>query len=235
MKRLKESDLYPPVKDFFENRGYTVRGEVQNCDLAAEKGGELIVVEIKKQINISLLYQAIDRQRFSNQVYIACTRPKKNQSKAKYIAERLGLGLIFVNIEDEFSPLDIVALPIEKTKVSNKKYKVILQEINNRLLDTGGGLNQKKYLTSFRESNIKIASALKVYGKPASSKFLQENFDCPEKTGYAMRRNYYGWFEKIDTGMYQLSEDGERCLAESEFTEVFDFYMKKFQKEQADV
>ena len=42
---IREADMYAPVRDYFSGLGYKVRGEVLKCDLAAERDGELVVVE----------------------------------------------------------------------------------------------------------------------------------------------------------------------------------------------
>ena len=70
-KRMLESDLYQPVKDYLEKHGYTVRGEVKHCDMVAIKGDELIVVELKTGANMTLLVQATERQSISDSVYVA--------------------------------------------------------------------------------------------------------------------------------------------------------------------
>jgi len=36
---MKESDLYQPLKRFLELQGYDVKGEVQDCDVVAVRGG----------------------------------------------------------------------------------------------------------------------------------------------------------------------------------------------------
>ena len=41
---LKETDLYPPLKDWLTAVGYTVHGEVGGCDLAARRGDELVLI-----------------------------------------------------------------------------------------------------------------------------------------------------------------------------------------------
>ena len=52
---LKESDLYLPVKRFLESQGYEVKGEVGDCDVAATRGNEeLVVVELKLSLNLEL-------------------------------------------------------------------------------------------------------------------------------------------------------------------------------------
>ena len=63
---LRETDLYPPVKAWLEELGYTVRGEAAGLDVAAviehDTGEELIAVELKKGLSMKLLAQAVERQ-----------------------------------------------------------------------------------------------------------------------------------------------------------------------------
>ena len=66
MDKLRESDLYAPVRDYLEGLGYEVRGEVRGCDIAAVRDGELIVVELKTGFTLELIYQALDRQRIAD-------------------------------------------------------------------------------------------------------------------------------------------------------------------------
>ncbi len=47
---MKESDMYLPIKDFLVEDGYVVRGEVNNADIVAVKGGDMIIVEMKKKL-----------------------------------------------------------------------------------------------------------------------------------------------------------------------------------------
>ena len=77
MDKLRESDLYAPVRDYLEGLGYEVRGEVRGCDIAAVRDGELIVVELKTGFTLELIYQAVDRQRVADGVYVAVPLPKR--------------------------------------------------------------------------------------------------------------------------------------------------------------
>lgn len=58
---VRETELYLPVKEYLEERGYTVRGEVRSCDLAAVRGGELVLVELKMAFNLELVLQGNER------------------------------------------------------------------------------------------------------------------------------------------------------------------------------
>ena len=51
---MLETELYLPVKAFLEAQGYRVRGEVKNCDIAATKDDELLIVELKTSANMTL-------------------------------------------------------------------------------------------------------------------------------------------------------------------------------------
>lgn len=48
MDKIKESDLYQPIKEYLDSLGYDTKGEVKDCDITAIKDDELIVVELKK-------------------------------------------------------------------------------------------------------------------------------------------------------------------------------------------
>ena len=41
---MKETDLYPPVKRYLEGQGYTVKGEIDGCDVVAVRRGDEPVV-----------------------------------------------------------------------------------------------------------------------------------------------------------------------------------------------
>ena len=73
---IREADMYAPVRDYFNGLGYKVRGEVAKCDLAAERDGELVVVEFKKNFTLRLVYQALERLALTDQIYVAIPRPK---------------------------------------------------------------------------------------------------------------------------------------------------------------
>lgn len=101
--KLSETDLYRPVRDYLEAQGYVVRSEVRNCDIAAVRGDDLIVVELKRQMGLTLLAQAVERQKITDSVYVAVPRPdnmRKWQAQTKTVQgllRRLEIGLILVS------------------------------------------------------------------------------------------------------------------------------------------
>ena len=82
---MLETDLYGPLKTWFEDQGFLVRGEVLHCDLVAQKGDDLVVVELKLKPSLKLLYQATDRLQLTDEVYIALHAPTKKRKSSQWI------------------------------------------------------------------------------------------------------------------------------------------------------
>jgi hypothetical protein len=102
---MAETDLYEPIKRFLEAQGYEVKGEVGPCDIVALRGEEgPVVVELKEQLSLALILQAVDRLKVSEAVYIAFRVGKRHsatwRSRKKPVVSllrSLGLGLLTVS------------------------------------------------------------------------------------------------------------------------------------------
>lgn len=57
-----ETELYAPLKAYFEQYGYSIKGEVRTCDLVGLREGEdqPLIVEMKKTFNLALLLQGLN-------------------------------------------------------------------------------------------------------------------------------------------------------------------------------
>ena len=106
--RIREADLYAPVKRLLEAQGYAVKGEIGAADVVAVRGDEPpVVVELKAGFSLSLFHQAIARQAITDAVYVAIARgPGRAFLRAlaanTKLCRRLGLGLITVRLKDGF-------------------------------------------------------------------------------------------------------------------------------------
>ena len=100
MSLPKETDLFPLIKMWLEEQDYKVYAEVKGCDVVARKGKELVLIEIKRTVNMSLVHQIIRRQEVGALVYGAICAPKayvdKAWSNTIRLFRRLGAGLITV-------------------------------------------------------------------------------------------------------------------------------------------
>jgi hypothetical protein len=217
-KALSEADLAGPLCTYLAKQGYTVRSEVKDCDIAAVKGDDLLIIELKKSMNLTVVVQAVRRQRMTDSVYVAIPRPAnkwkwwKESRGVQHLLHRLELGLILVSLDPGKPPVEVVfhPLPITRRKVV-KSRRAILEEIANRSADYNtAGTNRTKLATAYRENAIRIACCLHVNG-PSSPAALRA-MGTGDKTYSILRFNPYGWFERIDKGVYSLTGRGETDL-----------------------
>ena len=232
MPDFKESDLYYPIKEYFESEGFVVNCEVKNCDLTAKKDERLIVVEIKKNFNAKLLFQAIDRQRFADEVYIAIPKPKrltKDTPKMRLIAEKMNFGLIYVSINGPAQYIDILCMPTAKDQPRNTARKrFVMNEISGRTIDINkAGANKEKLATAYREKCIEIAAIL-YYEKIISPKLLRDKYGLTDSIAAILGKNHYGWFDRIEKGKYALSNSVDKEIEQGKFASVFKLYIDKY-------
>ena len=64
---------------FSDELGYTVQAEVNGCDIVAQQGEQLLIIEMKLNFTTALLMQAADRQRWCDDVYVALPRPTSRE------------------------------------------------------------------------------------------------------------------------------------------------------------
>ena len=215
--KIQETDLYQPIKNHLQELGFEVKGEIKKCDIVAKKDDQVIIVELKLSLNITLLLQAIERFSLSDIVYIAipkqCTLYKKQSKQVKKLIKRLGIGLIVVDLQKSKQYVEVVSDPQDYTPRKNKrKEKALLKEFNQRVGDTqkGGSTNAKAGLTAYRQRCIRVADYLLTHPTAKGSE-INKAIDEPQATQF-LYRNYYGWFDKVTRGTYSLSEKGKKEL-----------------------
>lgn len=231
--KIYEVDLYEPIKTFFVEQGYDVYGEVNDCDVVAVRGEELVIIELKLRFNLDLVMQATKRQRLTNQVYVAIPKPNYSLRSQKWrdlchLMRRLEVGLLVVSFQTDKEQVKVIHDPVPFDRVksmqrSKKRRTSLLEEIEGRTGDFNiGGSNKLKIMTAYKETCIHIACSLIHHG-PLSAKALRE-IGTGEKTSRILIKDYEGWFDRIERGVYAVSEKGKSdLLAYPEFVE---YYMK---------
>lgn len=233
-KKILEKDLYKPIHDYFTEHGYEVHGEVKGCDITVSKGNDLIIIELKRNMSLKLLIQAAKRQRMTNSVYIAIPQPKYSVFSRKwkdlcYILRRLELGLITVSFtkDRKRAQIQFDPSPFDKQKSmgrSKKQRANLMKEIDERHKNYNeGGTNKTKIMTAYRETAVHIACCLNKVVK-ASPRELRE-LGTGNKTQSILYKNFYGWFEREERGVYKLSERGHEVF--SLYPELVEYYNGK--------
>jgi hypothetical protein len=221
----KETELYMPVKTYFENQGYEVKSEVKGCDLVAVQSGErnYTIVELKKTFNLQLIFQAIERLKLSDSVYVAVEyHPRKRLSSyfswkdAAHLCARLGIGLIGIQFYKTKKPaVDILCHPgLDLVKgTSTKRSQRVRTEFERRTGDYNiGGSTRRKLVTAYREKALRCAALLSQQ-ECMTLRELRELLRDPS-IALMLQKNYYGWFERIAKGKYSLTTEGKKALAE---------------------
>ncbi len=235
---MKEEDLFPPVRRLLEDLGYIVHAEVKNCDVTATKDEELIVVELKKNLTTKLLAQAVSRQKTGADVYVAVPKPTNYKPRAYRdtlnLLKKLELGLIFVNLLEGNSFAEVVCDPAPFTgvRVDPRKKSRLLKEINARSVEMNqGGITRRKIITAYTERCIHIACALQRFGE-MSAKELSVLGMVHKDVYNALRGNHYGWFYKVEKGVYALTLKGRRDL--DNYPEFVTYYSELLEKKNQD-
>jgi hypothetical protein len=89
-----------------------------------------------------------------------------------------------------------------------KKRGLLLKEFNARSGDPNlGGSTRTPLMTAYRQDAIKCAEYLSVYGAMRARDVKAAT--RVDRAASIMRDNVYGWFQKIDRGIYELSPKGK--------------------------
>ena len=211
----REDQLYPPIKALLERQGYTVKGEVGAADVVARRGDEdPVIVELKLRFSLSLFHQAITRLSVTDLVYIAVPKPKGKQARRMLkdnlaMSRRLGLGLITV-LPDGRTEVQCDPGPYAPRK-SKEKQTRLLREFDRLQGDpNAGGATRHGIVTGYRQDALRCAAFL-AGNSPSRGRDVAAATGVARATGL-MRDNHYGWFEKVETGVYALTEQGSEGL-----------------------
>jgi hypothetical protein len=214
---VAEADLYAPIKKFLTAQGYRVKGEVAACDVVAVRGDEPpVIVELKEQLNLSLILQAVDRLAVSDTVYVAFRIGGKHsaswRSRRKSILSllrRLGLGLLTVSARGR---VDAVLDPAPyRPRRDTRRQTRLLKEFTERVGDPeAGGSRSRQRMTSYRQDAIRCARILSV--EEVLKLALIRERSGVGRAGPIVRDNHYGWFDRVTNGHYSLSPRGREEL-----------------------
>lgn len=99
--------------------------------------------------------------------------------------------------------------PYMKKRMHNKR-KSILKEIDGRYseFNSGGSPSKSEKISSYKQAAIKIAYMLDKYEKASPAQLRK--MGTGHKTQNILSMNVYGWFDKIERGIYKLNTEGKK-------------------------
>jgi len=209
-----ETTLYLPIKRFLEAAGYSVKGEIAGCDVVGLSAAEppvVVICELKLSFNLELILQAVDRASASDEVWIAArvsARGKGRESDRRYrdLCRRLGIGMLGVS---DNGTVDVIVSPIALMPRKNgRKRSRLVDEHRRRNGDPAiGGSTRAPIMTAYRQQALICAAALQ--DGPLRPKHLKA---IAPRAAKILRDNVYGWFKRIDRGIYGLTAAGIEAL-----------------------
>jgi len=196
-----------------------VKAEVGAADVVALRGAESpLVVELKLGFSLALFHQCTERLKLSDDVYMAVAhKPGKPFYKAvkanTALARRLGLGLMTVRVADGLVKVHCDPGPYAPRK-NAKRQATLLREFARRQGDPNdGGQTRAGLVTAYRQDAVKIAVYLYEVGASKGADVARETGIT--KATAMMRANHYGWFEKVEKGIYGLTPAGAQAVSVS--------------------
>lgn len=211
-----ETNLYSPVKRFLEELGFEVKGEVCGCDLVALDRGTpvaLVIGELKLSFTLELVLQAVDRSAACDEVWLAvCAsargRGRESDPRVKKLCRLLGFGLLAVS---DSGKVEVLGEPVPwRPRHDAKRRSKIVDEHRRRKGDPAlGGSARQPIMTAYRQQALACAAALAQ--APARPRDLKPTMpDAPK----ILLGNVYGWFDRVERGIYKLSEAGKSALVQ---------------------
>ncbi|NOU92181.1 hypothetical protein GC093_02880 [Paenibacillus sp. LMG 31456] len=237
-----ETELYAPVKSYFEQLGYNVRGEVHHCDLVAMRGDEPpVIVELKKNFSIPLLLQGINRLRLTRQVYVAFELPNKGRAphgaswpELRKLCQMLGVGMITVQFfkrkkpavllechpaaASQFhveGPSSVNAEPVPAPTVLPRHNKRAAERIVHEFKERRADYNVGG------STKLKLMTSYREKALHLAYLLNQQGPLSPRRlreltgnpnTSGLLQKNYYRWFQRVERGIYKVTPQGEEAL-----------------------
>lgn len=212
--KLAETSLYAPVKVFLEAQGFAVKGEICGCDLVAIRGDEppvLVIAELKLSFTLELVLQAVDRLRAADLLYLAVLgrrRGRDQDRRVHRLCRLLGVGLL--SVDPRLGTVTVVAEPTPyRPRPDHPRRKRLLKEHKARRGDPAvGGSSRQPLMTAYRQRALACAAAMR-----EGPRRPRELRPLAEDAGAILLRNVYGWFERVDKGLYRLTAEGEKAAS----------------------
>jgi hypothetical protein len=209
-----ESTLYLPVKRFLEKLGFEVKGEVCGCDLVALDAGSptaVVIGELKLSFTLDLVLQAVDRTPVCDEIWLAVRASRRGRGRecdprVKKLCRFLGFGLLSVSATGRVEVI-VEPVPWRPRRDAKRRSRIVDEHRRRRGDPVAGGSTRQPIMTAYRQQALACAMALAQ--APARPRDLKPNMPDASKI---LLQNVYGWFTRVERGVYTLSEDGKTAL-----------------------
>lgn len=185
VNKLKETDMFLPIKNYFLEKDCEVFSEVlsehssRRADVVVRQDKIITVIEMKTTLSMDLLEQANRWLYKANYVYIAIPHPKDGHINeyARKCLRRDGIGILTVDFRYAkyyMSSIEEMGILVPVTEISNPKLfrrvktnwdKCLTEEHKNTLI---GGSKGGGYITPYSTTISAVKRCLKYHPEGVS-------------------------------------------------------------------
>jgi hypothetical protein len=209
-----EASLYLPVKRFLEGLGLEVKGEICRCDVVALRAGDpvaVVITELKLSFTLELVLQGVDRCGACDEVWLAVRASRRGRgrecdARVRKLCRLLGFGLLVVYARHKVE-IAVAPTPWRPRRNPKRRSEIVAEHRRRRGDPTAGGGSRQPVMTAYRQQALTLAAALE--HRPARPRELKAS--VPEAPRILIR-NVYGWFVRLERGVYSLSPSGRAAL-----------------------
>ena len=209
----RETSLYLPVKRHLERLGFEVKGEVCGCDLVALRDGEppvVVIGELKLAFNLELVLQGVDRTAACDEIWLAVRmfgrRGRERDPRVRKLCRLLGFGLLGVLSTGRVEVL-VEPAPWRPRRDAKRRSRLVDEHRRRRGDPVAGGTTKLPIMTAYRQQALACAASLSD-GPRRTSELRATIPDAPK----ILLHNVYGWFFRVERGVYGLTPDGTTAL-----------------------
>ena len=211
---MRETALYVPVKRFLEGLGFDVKGEICGCDLVALRADEpplVVIGELKLGFNLELVLQGINRTSACDEIWLAVRASaragRERDPRVRKLCRLLGFGLLGVSATGR---VEVLVEPGPwRPRRDPKRRSRLVNEHRRRLGDPVlGGTSKSPIMTAYRQRALACAASL-ASGPRRTSEVKAAAPDAPK----ILLHNVYGWFFRVERGVYGLTQAGTEALS----------------------
>ena len=210
---MREVALYPSVKRFLTARGFEAKGEVGGCDVIGVRDGEppiLVILEMKLGFTLELVLQGVDRLASADEVWLAVRATRRGRDRdrrARMLCRLLGFGLLAVHAAR--GDVEVLAEPEPyRPRANLRRRRALLAEHRTRYGDPSpGGTRGEPIVTAYRQEALACAAGL-----ADGPRRPRELVAVAPRAGKILLRDVYGWFTRVERGLYCLNPAGQAAL-----------------------
>ena len=209
-----ETTLYAPVKRYLERLGFTVKGEVCGCDLVALRGDEppiVVIGELKLAFSLELVLQGVNRTAACDEVWLAVRAAGRGgrvrDPRVHKLCRFLGFGLLGVS-SSGFVEVLVEPKPWRPRQDTRRRARLIHEHRTRHGDPALGGSTRSPIMTAYRQQALACAASLA--GGPRRTREIRS---VVPNASSILLRNVYGWFTRIERGVYALTPQGTSALA----------------------